>query len=164
MKEKSVKNLLSGNKNAAPAGKKKAKGKTESSGKEGDGNTAAPVLPKAKAKDHDKKGKGKGSPEQKKEWPCVFHYIERGRTSQRERLSIFPTTKGRAKAKARVQGLLHRRETESATHGEKESAQRGISANTSTPNQRTPKHPLQHLTPSNKPKHRPSPKQQLRQL
>ena len=30
------------------------------SGKEDDGNAAAPVLPKAKAKDHDKKGKGKG--------------------------------------------------------------------------------------------------------
>ena len=76
MKEKSVKNLLSGNKNAAPAEKKKAKGKGGNSGKEDDGNTAAPVLPKAKAKDHDKKGKGKGkgksmSPEQKKEWPCV---------------------------------------------------------------------------------------------
>ena len=83
MKEKSVKNLLSGNKNAAPAEKKKAKGKGGNSGKEDDGNTAAQVLPKAKAKDHDKKGKGKGkgksmSPEQKKEWPCVFHYTKEG--------------------------------------------------------------------------------------
>ena len=60
MKEKSVKNLLSGNKNAAPGEKKKAKGKGGNSGKEYEGNTAAPVLPKAKAKDHDKKGKGKG--------------------------------------------------------------------------------------------------------
>ena len=59
-KEKSVKNLLSGNKNAAPAEKNKAKGKGGNSGKEDDGNTAAPVLPKAKAKDYDKKGKGKG--------------------------------------------------------------------------------------------------------
>ena len=83
MKEKSVKNLLSGNKNAAPAEKKKGKGKGGSSGKEDDGNAAAPVLPKAKAKDHDKKGKGKGkgksmSPEAKKEWPCVFHYTKEG--------------------------------------------------------------------------------------
>ena len=83
MKEQSVKNLLSGNKNAAPAEKKKAKGTGGSSGKEDDGNTAAPVLPKAKAKDHDKKGKGKGkgksmSPEQKKECPCVFHYTKEG--------------------------------------------------------------------------------------
>ena len=81
MKEKSVKNLLSGNKNAAPAERKKAKGKGRNSGKEDEGNTAAPVLPKAKAKDHDKKGKGKGkgksmSLEQKKEWPCVFHYTK----------------------------------------------------------------------------------------
>ena len=60
MKEKSVKNLLSGNKNAAPAEKKKGKGKGESSGKEDDGNAAAPVVPKAKAKDHDKKAKEKG--------------------------------------------------------------------------------------------------------
>ena len=72
MKEKSVKNLLSGNKNAAPAEKKKGKGKGGNSGKEDDGNAAATVLPKAKAKDHDKKGKGKGkgksmSPGQKKE-------------------------------------------------------------------------------------------------
>ena len=83
VKEKSVKNLLSGNKNAAPAEKKKAKGKGGNSGKEDDGNTAALVLPKAKAKDHDKKGKGKGkgksmSPEQKKEWLCVFHYTKEG--------------------------------------------------------------------------------------
>ena len=83
MKEKSVKNLLSGNKNAAPAEKKKAKGKGGNSGKEDDGTTAAPVLPNAKAKDHDKKGKGKGvgksmSPEQKKQWPCVFHYTKEG--------------------------------------------------------------------------------------
>ena len=82
MKEKSVKNLLSGNKNAAPA-EQNGKGKGGNSGKEDDGNAAAPVLPKAKAKDHDKKGKGKGkgksmSPEQKKEWPCVFHYTKEG--------------------------------------------------------------------------------------
>ena len=74
---------LSGNKNAAPAEKKKAKGKGGNSGKEEDGNTASPVLPKAKAKDHEKKGKGKGKgksvgPEQKKEWPCVFHYTKEG--------------------------------------------------------------------------------------
>ena len=60
----------------------KAKGRGNS-GKEDDGNTAAPVLPKAKTKDHDKKGKGKGkgksmSPEQKKGWPCVFHYTKEG--------------------------------------------------------------------------------------
>ena len=84
IKEKSVKNLLSGNKNAAPAEKKKGKGKGGNSGKEDDGNAAAPVLPKAKAKDHDKKGKGQGkgksmSPEQKKERPCVFHYTKEGR-------------------------------------------------------------------------------------
>ena len=62
---------------------KEAKGQGGNSGKEDDGNTTAPVLPKAKAKDHDKKGKGKGkgkgmSPEQKKEWPCVFHYTKEG--------------------------------------------------------------------------------------
>ena len=83
MKEKSVKNLLSGNKSAAPAEKKTTKGKGGNSGKEDSGNTAAPVLPKAKAKDHDKKGKGKGkgksmSPEQKKEWPYVFHHTKEG--------------------------------------------------------------------------------------
>ena len=39
MKEKSVKNLLSGNKNAAPAENKKGKGKGGSSGKEDDGNS-----------------------------------------------------------------------------------------------------------------------------
>ena len=86
MKEKSVENLLSSNKNAAPAEKKKGKGKGGGSGKEADpedGNTAAPVLPKAKAKDHHKKGKGKGkgksmSPEAKKEWPCVFHHTKEG--------------------------------------------------------------------------------------
>ena len=83
VKEKSAKNLLSGNKSAAPAEKKKGKGKGGSSGKEDDGNAAAPVLPKAKAKDHDKKGKGKGkgksvSPGAKKDWPCVFHYTKKG--------------------------------------------------------------------------------------
>ena len=41
------------------------------------------MLPKAKTKDHDKKSKGKGkgksmSPEQKKEWPFVFHYTKEG--------------------------------------------------------------------------------------
>ena len=49
LKEKSVKNLLNGNKNAAPAEKNNGKGKGGDSGKEGDGNAAAPVLPKAKA-------------------------------------------------------------------------------------------------------------------
>ena len=81
MKEKSVKNLLSSHKSAAPAEKKKGSREGGGSGKEADhedGNTAAPVLPKAKAKDRDKKGNGKGkgksvSPEAKKEWPCVFH-------------------------------------------------------------------------------------------
>ena len=74
------------------------------------------------------------------------------------------TTKGRAKEKAKVQGLLHRRGMESATHGGKESAQQGISANTNMLNQQTPKHPLLRLTPSNRPKHRPSTKQQFQQL
>ena len=40
MKEKSVNNLLSGNKNAAPAEKKKGKGKGGSSGKEDDGRSS----------------------------------------------------------------------------------------------------------------------------
>ena len=56
MKEKSVKNLLRSNKNAAPAEPKRGKGDKKSES----GTTAAPVLPKAKAKDHEKKGKGKG--------------------------------------------------------------------------------------------------------
>ena len=49
MKEKSVKNLLSGSKNAAPAEKKKAKGKGGNSGKEDDGNTRL-CYPKRKRK------------------------------------------------------------------------------------------------------------------
>ena len=79
MKEKSVKNLLSGNKNAAPAEPKRGKGDK----KDESGNVAAPVLPKAKALDHENKGRGKGkgksmSPEAKKEWPCVFHHTKEG--------------------------------------------------------------------------------------
>ena len=59
MKEKSVKNLLSGNKNAAPAEKKKAKGKGGNFGKDDDGNTAAPVLPKRKRKTTTRRAKEK---------------------------------------------------------------------------------------------------------
>ena len=61
---------------------------------------------------------------------------------------------------SKEQERLHQRGTEFATHGEKESAQKGISANTSTLNQRTPKRQLRRPMPNNRPKHRPSPKQQ----
>ena len=58
--------------------------------------------------------------------------------------------KARAKAAAKLQGLLHRRGTGSAMRGEKESARKKINANTNMQNQQTPKHPLQHRTPNNK--------------
>ena len=163
--EKSVKNLLSANKNAAPAEKQKAKGKGGNSGKEDDGKTAAPVLPKAKAKDHDKKGKGKGkgksmSPEQKKEWPCVFHHTKEGGCLKGKDCPYSHILKHKRKldndkGKGKGEGKGARTPSpkrESATHGEKERAQKRISANTSTPNLRTPKHRARRLTPSNRPK------------
>ena len=136
--------------------RKRRRQREKEAGKEDEGNAAAPVLPKAKAKEHGKKGKGKGkgksmSPEPKKEWPCVFHYTKEGACLKGKDCPYSHNPKRKHKL-------------DNNTHGGKESAQKGISANTSTLNQRTPKHPLLRLTPSNRPKHRPSPKQQLRQL
>ena len=92
----------------------------------------------------------------------------------KERIVHIPTTpsasanwtmiKERAKAAAKQQGLLHRRGTGSAMHGEKESARKGVNANTSTLNQQTPKHPLLRLTPNNRPRHKPSAKQRVRKV
>ena len=49
--------------------------------------------------------------------------------------------RARAQAAAKHHGLLHRGGTGPAMHGEKESARRGIIANSSTLSQQTPKHP-----------------------
>ena len=155
MKEKSVKNLLCGNKNAAPAEKKKGKGKGGGSGKEADhddGNAAAPVLPKAKAKDHDKKGK---SPEAKKEWPCVLHYTKEGGCLKGKDCPFSHNPKHKHKLD---------NEKGKGKGGGKAPRTPSPNANTNTQNQQTPRHPLQRLTPNNRQRHKPSPKQQLQQL
>ena len=64
------------------------------------------------------------SPEQKKEWPCVFHYTKEGgclkgkdcqNTHNPKHKHKLDNDKARAKAAAKQQGLLCRRGTGSAT-------------------------------------------------
>ena len=87
------------------------------------------------------------SPEQKKEWPCVFHYTKeagclKGKdcpySHNPKHKHKLDNNKGRAQAKAKLQGLLHRGGMESATHGGKESAQQGISAEPANPKASAP--------------------------
>ena len=90
---------------------------------------------KAKAKDHDKKGKGEGkgksmSPEQKKEWPCVFHYTKEGGCLKGKDCPYSHNPKHKHKLdnnKGNGKG-----DGKAAMHGGKESARKGNSANTST--------------------------------
>ena len=113
------------------------------------------------------------SPEAKKEWPCVFHYTKEGGCLKGKDCPYSHNPKHKRKldnekGKGKGGGKAPRTPSpkrDGVCYALREgSAQKGINASRSMQNQQTPRHPLQHRTPNNRQRHKPSPKQQLQQL